>query len=496
MKRSKFSLSHYKLLTADVGKLYPISWYEALPGDTIQQRTNMLIRLSPMLSPVMHPLRVRVNSFFVPYRQIWDDFESFITGGEDGLDASVAPMFSKAAVTEGSLHDYLGVPDDAAYSPNLEFSALPARAYARIFNEYFRDEQLVTALTIDTTSGPDTTTNESIQLVSWEKDYFTAARPYEQLGTEVTIPLAGDAPVRGIGAQTQTYTSGPQTVYETGESASTSFADFKAIDHSVGNSAVHIEEDPDNAGYPGIFADLSAATGVSISDLRLYLALQRYKENRNEFGSRYVEYLRSLGVRSSDSRLQNPEFLSSARQTVSFSEVLSTDGANTGDMKGHGIAALRSSKYRRFFEEHGIVMTLMSVVPKAIYANGLHRSFSKTTKEDYFQKELAHVGDQAILNKETYTAHSAPDDTFGYQSIFDEYRSHPSMIHGEFRSTLNYWHYARIFSGDTALNSSFINCNPTKRQYADNGSDVLYVMANHSVQARRMLPAYPRKRIL
>jgi hypothetical protein len=441
----------------------------------------------------MHPVRVRVNSFFVPYRLIWDDFESFITGGEDGLDASVAPTFSKATVAEGSLHDYLGVPD-ASYSPNLTFSALPARAYALIFNEWFRDEQLVTALTIDLTSGVDSTTNETIQNVAWEKDYFTAARPYEQLGTEINIPISGEAPITGFGSSSQTFGASSVSSYETDGSAAATYANAARM--NAAGEFFYAEEDPSNSGYPNIRADLAAATGMSVNDLRLYLALQRYKENRNEFGSRYVEYLRSLGVRSSDSRLNNPEFLSGARQTISFSEVLSTDGANTGDLKGHGIAALRSNRYRRFFEEHGIVMTLMSVVPKAIYATGLHRSFSKTSKEDYFQKELAFIGDQAILNKETFTEHTNPDNTFGYQNVYDEYRHHPSMIHGEFRSTLNYWHYARIFGGDTTLNQAFIECAPTKRQYADNASDVLYVMANHSVQARRMVPQYPRKRIL
>ena len=198
MKRSKFNLSHYKLFTGDMGLLYPITWYEALPGDTIQHRTQMLIRLSPLLAPIMHPVRVRVNSFFVPYRLIWDDFEDFITGGPTGDDATVAPTISSASIAEGSLQDYMGVPP-ASYSPNLVYSALPIRAYDLIFNEFFRDQDLVTELTIDTTSGVDSTSDTGIQKVSWEKDYFTAARPWEQKGTEITIPLAGTAPIDADG---------------------------------------------------------------------------------------------------------------------------------------------------------------------------------------------------------------------------------------------------------------------------------------------------------
>lgn len=491
MKRNKFSLSHYKLMTADMGKLYPISWYEILPGDTIQQRTQMLVRLSPLLSPVMHPVRIRVNSFFVPYRLIWSDFEDFITGGPDGNDNTVPPKMSTPGSTQGNLGDYLGVPP-GTYTGNIEYSALPTRAYRLIWNEYFRDQDLMTEDTIDLGNGTDSTTDKNtINQVAWEKDYFTCARPWEQKGTEITIPLVGNAPVTGIGTNSQGFSQSSGTAYET-DGTSPTYASYVRSD----NASEYLMAEEGATGYPNIYADLSAATGLSINDLRLYLAMQRYQENRAEFGSRYVEYLASLGVRSSDARLNNPEFLSGARQTISFSEILSTDGANTGDMKGHGIAALRSNRFRRFFEEHGIVMTLMSVVPKAIYASGVQRSFLKTTKEDYYQRELALIGDQEIQNRETYAEHSTPAGVFGYQQRYDEYRYIPSGIAGEFRSTLNHWHYARIFGSDTTLNSSFISCDPTKRQYADNNSDVLYVMANHSVQARRMIPKYPRKRVM
>lgn len=492
MRRSKFSLSHYKLLTMNMGELIPISWMEVIPGDTMQFRTSMLIRLSPLLAPIMHPVRVRLNWFFVPYRIIWDDFEDFITGGADGNDATVPPKFSKASISEGQLHDYLGVPVNS-YSPNLEFSALPVRAYQTIYNEFFRDQDLVTKKSVVTTSGTDSTTTNSIQKVSWEKDYFTTARPWEQKGSDVNIPLLGDAPITGIGVPNQSWTTGPRTVYETDGTASTSYANYKS-------NQVELEEDPSNSGYPNIRADLTGATGMSINDLRLYSALQRYKENRAEFGSRYVEYLlNAFGVRSSDARLQNPEYLGGGRQTITFSEILSTADSGTdvvGTMRGHGISAMRSSRIRRFFEEHGIVMALLSVVPKLMYTDGLHRSFNKTTKEDYFQKELALIGDQTILNKEVYAAHATPAGTFGYGQRYDEYRSIPSQIAGEFQSSLNHWHYARIFGTTPSLNSSFIECDPTKRQYADNSSDVLYVMANHSIQARRPIPKYPKKRLL
>lgn len=240
---------------------------------------------------------------------------------------------------------------------------------------------------------------------------------------------------------------------------------------------------------------MSGVSAANINDLRLAFALQRYEEARARYGSRYVEYLRYLNVRSSDARLQRPEYLGGGRQTIQFSEVLQTgvtsDGDDTegvGNLKGHGIAAVRSNRYRRFFEEHGWVITLMSVLPKTIYTQGLHRSFNRRTKEDYWQKELEHIGQQEILNKELYAAHATPDGTFGYNDRYDEYRRTPSRVSGEFRtSELDYWHMARIFSSDPVLNGSFVTSDPTKRINAVQTNDVLWCMVNNSIQARRLV---------
>lgn len=479
MKRSKFNLSHYKLLTGNMGNLIPITWYEALPGDTIQQATSMLARVSPLLAPIMHPVRIRLHHWFVPNRLIWEDFEDFITGGPDGTSLPEHPYISLASASEGSLHDYLGVPPDT-YGANIQVSALPFRAYNLIYNEHYRDQDLITEKVIDTASGEDTTTDTDLLKVSWEKDYFTTCRPWELKGDEITIPFSGTAPVHGIGREGNTYGSSYGTIYEAG-GVTTSY--------SAGGSSsdLRVQQDPDNTGFPNIKADLSAALGIPINDLRLALALQRYQEARAQYGSRYVEYLRYLGVKSSDARMNLPEYLGGGRQVIQFSEVLSTDGANTGDLKGHGIAAMRTNRYRRFFEEHGIVMTLMSVVPKAVYSQSLHRAFSRQVKEDYFQRELQFIGEQEIPNKEVYVNHTSPADIFGYQARYDEYRYHPSTIAGEFRSTLDHWHMARIFGSDPALNQSFIEATPTDRIYASTATDQLYIMANHSIQARRML---------
>lgn len=485
MIRNKFSLSHYKLATFEMGKLIPLTWYEALPGDTIQQSTSMLLRVSPLLAPVMHPVRVRIHHWFCPLRIIWDDFEDFITGGPDGTDSTTPPYKDKASVAESDLFDYLGVPP-ASYSPSLRISALPIRAYQSIFNNHYRDQDLVTEATLDTGNGSDTTSG-TLQKVAWEKDYFTTCRTDTQKGTEVIIPIGDTAPVLGIGTGNQTFPWSSKTAYES-DDGSAVYASAQSIDTSAGTGAnheVYIEEG--STGYPNIRADLSASTGVPINDLRLALALQRYMEARQRYGSRYVEYLRHLGVRSSDGRISEPEYLGGGRQVVQFSEVLSSDGANTGDMKGHGIVAMRTNRYRRFFEEHGIVMTLASVVPKSIYTQGLHKKFHRDVKEDFFQRELQNLGEQAVLNKEVYTEHTTPDGTFGYQARYDEYRSHPSGVAGDFHSGLDHWHMARIFATDPSLNNTFVEATPTDRVYASTSEDPLYAMANHSIQARRQM---------
>lgn len=500
MKRSKHSLSHYKLLSMDLGNIIPLACYEVLPGDTVQQSTSMLIRVAPLLSPVMHPVFVRVHHWFVPYRLIWENWEPFITGGDDGNDISEPPVFSEEEVTQSSLHDYLGIPPADYDSTGVSWSALPIRAYNLIYNEFYRDQDLVDPVDISLEDGIDTTTSTDILRAAWAKDYFTSARPWEQKGDSVTIPIFGDSslPVSGIAKQDQTFSSSSVAGYETDGSGTTTYTNAAVVDNAAG-MRFYVEEDPNNSGYPNLRADLTGVEGISVNDLRLGLGLQRFKEARARFGSRYTEYLRYYGISPADARLQRPEYLGGGRQTIQFSEVLQTSpatGSYVGDLKGHGIAAMRSNRYRRFIPEHGLIMSVCSVIPKAIYSNSIHRSFLRRTKEDYFTKELQFIGQQSITNQEIYSEHSSPTGVFGYQDKYDEYRRHPSSIAGEFRNELNYWHYARIFSGDVALNSSFINATPTNRVYASTDTHPLYVMVNHSIQARRMVVKNAQPRII
>lgn len=486
MRRYKHNLSDYRLLTGDISYLYPVGLTEVLPNDTIQQATSALIRMSPMAAPVMHPITVRVHHFFVPHRLSWSflnnndcgkSWESFITGGADGNDATQVPQMTTTGNAKDVL-DYMGIPRVSGIS----VSAVPVACYNLIWNEFYRDQDL----------GVERGNKDlNVATVAWEKDYFTASRPWPQKGPEVTLPVAGQAPVRGIGKTNQTFTGTNTTVFETGQTGSTTFASSQGIDQATG--VTHLEEDPNNAGFPGVYADLSQASATNINDVRRAFALQRFQEARSRYGSRYTEYLRYLGVTPRDSRLDRPEYLGGGSVRVAISEVLQTapEGASprygVGDMYGHGIAAVRHNPWRRFFDEHGYVVTMLSVRPKAIYGTPIHRTWLRQDKEDFYQRELEFIGQQAVYNNELYADATNGGNVFGYADRYREYRESPSLVTAEFRDTLNYWHLAREFSQAPALNEQFVYNPASKRIYNSQSTDGLWIMVQNRRVARRLL---------
>lgn len=489
---SKFNLSHTKSFSAFMGKLIPITWMAALPGDVFRHKTDVFIRTQPLLAPLMHLVTCRVHHFFVPNRLIWEDWEDFITGGEDGNDSSVAPTITINDASLNSLTDYLGVPTGVA--SDRAVSALPYRAYAAIYNEYFRDQQLQSKIGLSVASGADTTTNTTLEDICWEKDYFTSARPDTQLGDDVTVPLGDTAPV----VASTDYPISTNIFRQVSDGTAMASTDVVAS----GGGAI-----TNTGGTQGFIdpadayeVDLSSATGTNINDLRRAFAIQRWQEARSMFGGRYVEFLRFCGVSPQDARLQRPEYLGGGKRLLQFSEVVATAETGTsvdvGDLKGHGIGAMSSNRYKRYIPEHGIIMSLLSVRPKTQYYQGIHKEWLKTSKFDYHQKELESIGQAAILNKELYSAHSTPDGTFGYQDRYDEYRRMESSIAGDFKDTLDFWNMARSFSSDPALNDTFVTCNPTTRVWPATSAAQMYIMAHHNVQAIRNLSPRAFNKIL
>ena len=492
-KRSKFSLSNYKLASMKMGYIVPVNLLEVLPGDSIQQSTGVFMRLAPLVAPVMHPVHLTVYHFYVPTRIIWDDFEDFITGGPDGTDTSVAPTLSITPAAS-TLADYLGLPLGNA----LTVSALPFRAYNLIWNEYFRDQDLMAELPISFASGADTTTPTNLLRPCWSKDYFTTARPWQQKGPNITLPIGQTAPVElgSFGASQfpiLKWADNPNTVFvksslDVGSSDGSAGVPFGgAIESGAGVPDIkHMVIDPRGT----LQANLTGVTGVDINSLRQAFAIQRFQEKRALFGSRYEDYLRFIGVRPQDARLQLPEYLGGGSQTIQFSEVLQTAGDSVGALYGHGIAAMRTNRYRRFIPEHGYVMSFLVVRPIPVYTQGIDRFWSRKTKDDYWQKEFEHIGQQEVLNKEIYADGSAADEeTFGYQNRYDEYRRGVNTVSGEFRKTQDYWHMARVFANRPALNADFVQSNPTDRifQASEQLSDQLYCMIQNNITAKRLV---------
>lgn len=501
-KSALHNLSHSLKLSANMGYLVPISVFDVVPGDKINHRIAALIRTQPLLAPVMHAVDVELHCFYTPDRIVWPESSDFQSGGDDGLSAPEPPYMNAPASTgyaEGSLADYLGLPTGV---PDYKHSALPFRIYSTIWNWYYRDSQLQSEVTVDDGSGADTTTNVSLLRPCWKRDYFTKARPEPQLGAEVTIPLTGDAPVKGLAMdQSATYsTAGSGAGLRETPNTIVTDRDWQRTGDS---NTLAAAEDPANPGYPLIEADLSAVSGIDIRDLREAGAVQRLLEFNNIFGGRYIEQIMArFGMRVPDFRFQEPQFLGAGETKIQFSEVLQTGGTDAGastgvgNMKGHGISIVGSNRYRFRVPEHGWIMCFLIVRPKTQYQQGLHRSWSRETKFDYLLPEFQHIGDQAVLNKEIYVGAAAPDAVFGYTPMYEEYRTIPSRVCGDFKSTLNFWHMGRIFASEPALNATFVQANPTDRIFPATSASQLYCDVEHKILARRPLGNNPIGRLM
>lgn len=482
MKRYKHTLSYYRLLTADMGELFPIGMTPVLPGDTMQHHTSLLCRLSPLNTPVMHPVRARVHHFYVPNRIVWPEWEDFITGGDGQSTPPVIPTINTSNSEKG-LPAYFGLPRTVL----SEVNGLPIMAFNKIFNEYYRDQDLVTERALD---------DVSIPRIAWEKDYFTTARPWASKGPDISIPVGGEDgrwKVRADGNAPQIPT------------VETNNGDDSKLYVTAAPSDVQLGAADPSAAELFVDAQL-AGSNVNINEFRTAFALQRYQEARARYGSRFTEYLRFLGITPSDSRLQRPEFLGGGSARLNFSEVLQTgpndttggpeDPIGIGNMFGHGIGGIRSNRYRKFFEEHGYIITVCSIRPKTLYMTATEREWLKTTKEDYFQKELQAIGQQEIWDGELFGIESK--EVFGFQDRYSEYKRSLSLVSGDFRDTLKAWHLGRDIATNPTLNSDFVECDPSKRifQVTDENVDSLWIMANHHLVGRRMVPRNVTPRVL
>lgn len=506
-RRSTFGLSHYRLFSAKMGYIYPIACYEVLPGDTFRQSTSLFLRLAPLVTPVMHPVHVKIHSWYVPYRLLWEDWEDFRTRGPEGTDASEVPYITAptGGFPVGSLADYLGIPTGIE---GLTVNAFAFRAYNYIFNENYRDERVQDELPWVMTGGADTATSTALAPSPWGRDYFTTASPTPQTGPEVTIPVNfGDAGQPTVTATTTISGNGVPTftTNDKGGSGSQSPGVLSPTDYNT-NGPVSVRfSSPGRLGLQWSNPALSAQTNINyqpgeasigsinIADWREAMAMQRFEETRSLWGARYNEFLMDMGIRPSDARLQLPEYLGGGRQTIQFSEVLQTAPGGedpVGALKGHGIGAMRTNRFRRFFEEDGIVLTFAMVRPIGVYMQGLHKMWSRRSFAEFYNYQFEHLSQQPVYTRELYAGVTDKDKVFGYQNIYDDYRSIPSQVSGEMRTVLNSWHMARDFSNEPVLNGDFMTSPPTNRIFAAQENDTLYCMAHHTIHSRRLLPRF------
>lgn len=510
-KKNVFDLSHDVKLSLDMGQLIPIYVEDIVPGDKFRVRTEVMLRFAPMLAPIMHRVNVYTHFFFIPYRLLWKDWEDFITGGRTGTVSPIFPSFvltDSGIVRKGTLFDYLGFPAGQTLPSGYSISSLPFFAYQLIYDQYYRDQNLeapVVEQNLPLVSGVrsisygffnGSSSGAAIRYRAWEKDYFTSALPWAQRGGEVNLPFSGEAPVDWKIASSNSKLG--ELVGTTGAGGTANLADV-----GVGAATGSIP----SSTRLNASVDFSNASSVTINDLRRSIKLQEWLEKNARGGARYIEQIFShFGVKSSDARLQRVEFLGGGKTPVMISEVLQTSGSPAADspltetplatMAGHGISVGSTHEFTRFFEEHGIVMGIMSVMPKTAYQQGTPRMFTKFDKFDYYFPEFAHLGEQEIKNKELYTMNSQEynEGTFGYTPRYAEYKYRESRVCGDFRDQLNYWHLGRIFSSAPNLNSSFVHPDSStlNRIFAvqDDNTQHLWCQVYHNIKAVRPMPKF------
>lgn len=459
--RSSFDRSHGLKTTFDAGQLIPIFVDEVLPGDTFNLNMTGFGRLATPLHPLMDNMFLETFFFFVPNRLVWDNWEKFNgeqTDPGDSTDYLIPTLAGNNAYGQGSIFDYFGLPVGRD-SEEMEVSALPFRAYNLIYNEWFRDQNLVDSLPVNRGDGPDSSNpGANVYLLrrrGKRHDYFTSCLPWPQKGDAVSLPLSSMAPVvgEGDGSRPSVLSSPGGTLSELDTSG--------GVAQYLGSASSVADQ---------LFADLSDATAATINDLREAFQVQKMLERDARSGTRYTEIIQAhFGVTSPDARLQRPEYLGGGSSRINISPVPQTSSTDAttpqGNLAGFGTVGFDRHGFTKSFTEHGHIIGLACVRADLTYQQGLNRMWSRQDRYDFYWPALAHLGEQAVLNKEIYAQGTeADDDVFGYQERYAEYRYKPSQITGAFRSnaaqSLDTWHLSQEFGSLPVLGKTFIEENP------------------------------------
>ena len=518
IQRSSFDRSHGVKTTFDAGYLVPVFVDEVLPGDTFNLSANLFCRLSTPIVPFMDNLYLDSFWFYVPSRILWEHFENFM-GQRDDPDSStdyLVPTITQTNVSTGTLWDYFGLPTNV--NAALTVNALPFRAYYRIYDEWFRDENLINSSQagLYVGDGPDSSQGfgeYSENAGGWilsrckRHDYFTSALPWPQKGPGVDIPLVGNAQVIADPSNTALILTNSKGQNLNIGIQADGYLQPQLISGSTGNigdpvNGGRLQNDYTAYGYKsGLLADMSNVSAVTINSLRQAFQLQKFYERDARGGTRYKEILLShFGVVSPDARLDRPEYLGGSSTRIAIKPVeqnSATDSTSPqGNLAAYGVAGDNYHGFTKSFVEHGYIVGLVSVRADLNYQQGINRLWSREVREDFYWPVFAHLGEQAILNKEIYAQGTEADnEVFGYQERYAEYRYKPSMITGKFRSSdpqsLDVWHLAQDFESLPTLSQQFIDEHPpVERVLAVTSEPQFLLDAWFDLKCVRPMPVY------